>query len=461
MAVFGHSPIWRQIHIRREPASRTLNNGLVQATFQLTPKAISSLSPLPTWPAATSGRASLSLPSSLIHLQAGSDVFDANRQFLLLDQYTGPQSQRRRQYIVLQDMNGAAQITVNLDVYDNQPVLRYSVSYRNLQRRRCLSPSVDMLPLDVRRQWASATPHCSVNQWSVDHASRPISSRLRPLLDPGGTAVEVYSGAHGQHCGWLAVRDNNLRGLFAGWEFDGRTKTTVLQQASTGYLQFSASMLDLNHPVAPDGDFSGAVGIYRSLPWRLRRSRLSHAAFHGIGAGEARARPRNISRTSRGIPGPTQGNINEHILNQNAEHRGVPGCGTFHCGSGLGAGASATGTRIPTKFPTDWRRSRLCTLAGHEVRPAFRADRSRPGQSGAAGQSRLDLYRERWLLRRHCHCAFPISPAGLAHPAGHPYHRRLWRRLDLQDGENMVKTCTKTTHTHDPTTATMPTRWRV
>jgi hypothetical protein len=69
--------------------------------------------------------------------------------------------------------------------------------------------------------------------------------------------VQVYSGADGQQCSWLALRDSDQRGLFAGWEFDGRTKTTVRQRdsASGGYVQFNSTVLDLNHPVEPNAEF--------------------------------------------------------------------------------------------------------------------------------------------------------------------------------------------------------------
>jgi len=49
------------------------------------------------------------------------------RPFLLLDQYIQTiDPSGLRQYIVLQDLNSAARITVIFEVYDNQPVLRYS-----------------------------------------------------------------------------------------------------------------------------------------------------------------------------------------------------------------------------------------------------------------------------------------------------------------------------------------------
>src|ERR1035438_7518867 len=86
-------------------------------------------------------------PSSLIHLQAGNDVFDAHRQYSLLDQYTVSVSPSGvRQIILLQDLANAAQITVVLDIYDNQPVLRYNLRYRNLTASPEYVTLIDMVP---------------------------------------------------------------------------------------------------------------------------------------------------------------------------------------------------------------------------------------------------------------------------------------------------------------------------
>src|SRR5581483_3584259 len=73
-----------------DPVQNTwiLNNGWIQATFQLTPdsrfitQSINDLRSGDFW------LASLTQPSSPIHLQAGNDLFDARRQYQLLSQYT-------------------------------------------------------------------------------------------------------------------------------------------------------------------------------------------------------------------------------------------------------------------------------------------------------------------------------------------------------------------------------------
>src|SRR5208283_3349497 len=183
-------------------------------------------------------------PSSPIHLQAGNDVFDASRQYSLLDQYTVSASPSGvRQVILLQDVANAAQFTVIFDIYDNQPVLRYGLRYRNTTGATAYVTWIDMVPWAFNDTGQHYTAF-NVNQWAV--ASVPENfETLQSPLDPAGAPVAVYSGAHGQQCGWLAVRDTNNRGLFAGWEFDGRAKVTVQQQGSQGILQFYSTVLDL------------------------------------------------------------------------------------------------------------------------------------------------------------------------------------------------------------------------
>ena len=116
---------------RRTPGR--IGNGWISAVFQLSPdghfltQQISDLQSGDQW------TTSPNRPTSPVRLQAGTDVFDAQRPFLLLDQYTQTVNPSGlRQYIVLQDLTSPAQITVLLEVYDNQPVLRYSLLYRNL-----------------------------------------------------------------------------------------------------------------------------------------------------------------------------------------------------------------------------------------------------------------------------------------------------------------------------------------
>ena len=155
-------------------------------------------------------------------------------------------------------------------------MLRYHLRYKNLTASRVYVKSVNMLPWTFADDGKRYTA-LRVNQWSVDLRPEDFEP-LQTVLDLNGTAAEVYAGAHGQQCGWLALRDTDNRGLFAGWEFDGRSKTTVRQRGAEGYLDFASSILDLNHPVEPSESFYDAHGVSGAVSRRFRRSRLSHAS---------------------------------------------------------------------------------------------------------------------------------------------------------------------------------------
>src|SRR5215471_16324346 len=112
----------------------TLNNGLIRAVFQLTPdgyfltREISNLQSGDRW------TASANRPTSPIRLQTDNDLFDAQTVFQFVSyntqMLTAPAGVRLS--IVLQDLNNRAMITAVFEVYDNQPVLRYSLKYKNL-----------------------------------------------------------------------------------------------------------------------------------------------------------------------------------------------------------------------------------------------------------------------------------------------------------------------------------------
>ena len=65
-----------------------LSNGWIQATFQITADGHFLTQSIYDFRSGDVWMAPSNQPSSLIHLQAGNDVFDAHRQYSLLDQYT-------------------------------------------------------------------------------------------------------------------------------------------------------------------------------------------------------------------------------------------------------------------------------------------------------------------------------------------------------------------------------------
>src|SRR5262249_33114747 len=127
--------------------SWTIHNESVYAIFALTSEGhfvtneVSDLHSGDRW------TASPNQPSALIRLQAGGEVFDAQRQYTLRDQsVVGISPSGIRQNIVLDDLSGAARFTIVLEVFDGQPVLHYSVIYRNLTASTVVVSSFNLLP---------------------------------------------------------------------------------------------------------------------------------------------------------------------------------------------------------------------------------------------------------------------------------------------------------------------------
>ena len=426
----------------------TLGNGWISAVFQFTPdgyfltRQISDLQSGDQW------TPSANRPTSPVRLQAGADVFDAQRQFVLLDQYSQPVNPSGvRQYVVLQDLNSAAQITVILEVYDNQPVLRYSLIYRNLTASQVYVNWINMLPWTFDDSGQRYTAF-SVNQWSVNPTPEDFEPQ-QTALDPNGAAVEVYSGADGQQCGWLALRDSNLRGLFAGWEFDGRVKTTVRQLSSPGYVQFSSTVLDLNHPVPQSTDFQTPYGFL--------------GLFHGDWD-EAGYRTQRFVEAVLAKPAPDpksfpyvswdswayQEQIDELTLLRNAAVAASLGVELFIVDLGW-ARSIGDWYEDPAKFPdglaavstyVHWLGMKFgLHFALTEADPNSPVLQANPDwtsteNDGYFGASSLCLSNQPtrdWLIQQGIRIIDDYQVDWV-----------------LQDGQNMVKQCTKTTHTHDP-----------
>jgi len=425
-----------------------LGNGSLQAVFQLTPDGHFLVRSLVDLQDGDQWAPSPNLASSPIHLQAGNDIFDASRSFGLVNQYTQVLTPSGlRQFIVLQDTQGAAQITLMLDLYDGWPVLRYAVSYRNLTGAPVHVTLADMLPWSFADNGQYFTG-LRANQWSVSPLPEDFEE-TQSVLDLSGAPFEVSSGAHGAHCGWLALRDSTARGLFAGWEFDGRAKTTALQQADAGYVQLSSTILSLNHPVQPMEDFQ--------VPFAFL------GFFHGD-FDEAGYRTQRFVEAVLAKPAPSTSmfpyvawdswaygtNINEAVLKQNATIAASLGAELFIVDLGW-ARSIGDWYEDPNKFPdglasvSDYVHSLGMKFGLHfaltEADPASPVLQANPDwtsseSDGYFGASSLCLSNKPtrdWLIQQGVRMI-------------DDYH------VDwiLQDGENMVKQCTKTTHTHDP-----------
>jgi hypothetical protein len=426
----------------------TLNNGLIRAVFQLTPdgyfltREISDLQSGDRW------TASANRTTSPIRLQTDTDLFDAQTPFQFVSQSSQNISAPAgvRQSIVLQDLNNRAQITVVFEMYDNQPLLRYSLKYRNLTATTTHVTWINMVPWtfdDLGKRYTAFR----VNQWDVLVKAGNFQTS-QTLLDTVGTSVEVFSGADGQQCSWVALRDSDQRGLFAGWEFDGRTKTTVRQDGTKGYVQFSSTVLDLNHPVDPNTEFqvpNAFVGTFHG-EWdeaAYRTQRFVEAVL-------AKPAPEKtfpyVSWDSWGY----QDKIEENMLRRNADRAAAIGTQLFVVDLGW---ARSIGDWVadPAKFPSglgalsDYVHSLGMKFGLHFAlaqadpnSPVLQAnpDWTATDSSSYFGSANLCLAHkpvQDWIVQQ----AVRIID---------DYH------VDwiVQDGQNMVKQCTKSTHTHDP-----------
>ncbi|MEO8595317.1 MAG: alpha-galactosidase [Candidatus Solibacter sp.] len=426
----------------------SLSNGLIRATFQLTPSGnflTNDLSGLQTgdrWVAAD-GR-----PNSVIRLQTETDSFDAETQFSLVGQYAESLSPGGvRQFIVLRDVQQRALLTVVLDLYGDYPVLRYSVKYKNLTPASTHVTWVNMAPwtfADLGKRYAAFR----VNQWNV--TSRPDDFQpLLSLLDTLGTGVDLNSGSDGRQCGWLAVRDSEQRGLFIGWEFDGLTKTTVRQDGAKGYLQLASSILNLNHPVETNGEFqipAGFIGLFHG-DWDeagYRTQRYVEGVLARPAPG-AKSFP-YVSWDSWGY----QDKIDEQTLRRNADLAAAIGVQLFTVDLGWARGIGdwqADAAKFPSGLGAlaDYVHSLGMKFGLHfalaEADPASQVLKDNPDWTatdvsnyfGANGLCLSNKPTQEWLIQEAIRMI-------------DEYH------VDwiLQDGQNMVKQCTKTTHTHDP-----------
>jgi alpha-galactosidase len=419
----------------------SLTNGSLKATFQLTDSGNFLVNEVSDASAGAYWRPLSNRPSSPVILTAGSEVFDAQRQYTLLNQWTKTITPSGvQQFIVLQDMKGIAQVTVILELYDSLPVLRYHLQWRNRQSTTMYVNSVNLLPWTFSDN-GNTFAAMRVNQWSVAPVPKNFESTEQTLATDG-TPFSVYAGAHADQCTWLAVRGSDGQGLLAGWEFDGRSQASVDQVVpgnGLGYLEFSTSILDLNHPVDPSGDFetpSAFIGLF-------------HGSFDEAGYQTQRFADAVLAAPVRDS-WAYQTAIDEVTLRANADVAASLGVELFVVDLGWALGVG-NWYADPQKFPSgldalaDYVHSLGMKFGLHfplaEADPASPVLQSYPdwtstendGYFGAASLCLSNLPAQQWLIQQALHII-------------DDYH------VDwiLQDGENMVKQCTKTTHTHDP-----------
>jgi alpha-galactosidase len=349
--------------------------------------------------------------------------------------------------VSLSDLAERAFIQVDLEIYAEQPVLRYRTRFTNRQARRVFVQAADMLPWNLETRGESLTTF-RVNQWVKSGQLGNFDPLEGPLADDG-TAWAVESGASGQHCGWLALRDGHDEGLFAGWEFDGRASAALQQFGPAGYAALSARIDRLNQPLDQGQEFD--------VPW----------AFIGLFKGDWDDAGWQTQRLveavlARPVPEPErfpyviwdswkyQTAIDEATLRRNADLAAQLGIEVFVIDLGW-ARQIGDWREDSRKFPSglkalsDYVHSLGMKFGLHFAFAEAMADSPvlRANPDWASSQS-YGYFDARSLCLSHT-------------PVREWLVNEALRMIDdygvdwiVQDGENMVKQCTRTTHTHDP-----------
>jgi len=424
-----------------------LENSRIRAVFELTSQRTFEFRGLENVITGDDFTPPLGARISPLRFDLDSSRIDEHSEFTLVDTSSRPIPRRgMQQSIVLDEAAGLGRITLLLEMYDDQSALRYRWSFENRLQQQVSVRYIDLMPWAFdSRDVTWRTFH--VNQWSASGTAGNFETFARPLPSSGEMTI-VQSGAHGPHCGWLALRDGKDRGLFAGWEFDGRATAAVQHLADVPSLQMLAMIHDLKAPVAPGAVFAA--------PW----------AFLGVFRGDwddAGWQTQRFVEAALAQPVPDQNfpyvmwdswkysvDIDETRLRRNAEIASRLGIEVFVVDLGW-ARALGDWRPDPAKFPSGMRAlSDYVHSLGMKFGlhfPLAEADLKSP----------VLVQNPDWTSTDRNQYYHGVSLC-LSHRAVRDWLvRETVRMIDeynidwiLQDGENMVKLCTKSSHSHDP-----------
>jgi alpha-galactosidase len=434
-----------QFSFDQKQSQWSLSNGVIHAEFQLTPHGIFQVNEINHLQNGVSWKAAPQDASSPISINLDGTVYDSKTHFKLISQrVVTPSAMEAQQIIVLQDFQGKVRIRLELDMYAGQPVLRHRVSVTNLEQSVVYAQAADLAPYSFSAD-AETFQLRRVAQWTV--APTPENFQTTVLtMNPDGTPVKWVTGSQGAYCTWGAVSDENGRGLFVGWEFDGQAQGSARQVANES-VQLSAKVLSLHHPLPPGSTFdlpAAFVGVYQG-DWDEAGFRTQQFAESVL----ATPAPPGFPYMSWDSWGYTT-NINQQTLRANAKIAADLGVELFIIDLGW-ARQIGDWREDPKKFPgglralSDYVHSLGMKFGLHfalaevmagapvlEANPDWISSVS-SGYHGALSLCLSNRPTQQWIIQQALHMIDNYNVDWI-----------------LQDGASMVKQCTKTTHTHDP-----------
>ncbi|MBI4907151.1 MAG: alpha-galactosidase [Acidobacteria bacterium] len=439
--------IFAQLSSAYDTAERrwTLRNDLAEATFRLDPdghflfEKLRSLRNSDAWTASNGG-------SNPILVKLSTEHYDENTTYrLVTHSKRGITRNGYRTSIVLDDTKRHGRFFVDIDMHSGSPTVRIAQRFRNIQSSPVELREADPLPISFSDDGRTYRGF-RVSQWWGGGYGGNFETSLVQLQNE--TEMGVYSGAYGQQCSWAALRDNLNRGLFVGWEFNGRALATLIHLPTEKRVQFHIVPEEFRRTVAAGGD--------HTLP----------PAFFGLFRGdweEAGYQTQRYVESAIAVPSPDEQfpyvvwdswdydlAINEDLLRRNADIAARLGIELFVVDLGW-ARSIGDWYEDPKKFPSGLR---ALSNYVHSLGMKF-------GLHFAFAEAHQDspILRENpdWRSSQNYHY-FGADSLCLGHrPVRDWLLSQTLRLIDdyrldwiLQDGENMVKFCNKETHTHGP-----------
>ena len=439
--------------VNYDPESRTwtVGNESMEAIFQHSPEGFFRYRSLVNKKTGRVWAAPAAEPSSPIRLTVDGITLDENATYQLLRHSSLPIKPEGVRVLILFSTQAAqGQVRFEAEVYAGQPFLRFRTFYTNTKSQRSFVTEADML------SWKFAGANevfrgFFVGQWKFGGARGNFEPHEVNLTE-AEQAAEAFTGAYGDHSAWGALRDGPDHGIVAGWEYDGRARAHAEHRKDTGVVRLDAQVMRLNHPLGPLDEFA--------VP----------AAFLGLFQGdwdEAGYRTQRFVEAVLAAPMPdpeifpyvmfdTWGYgevIHEDTLRQAAERAAALGAEVFTVDLGW-AVRIGDWYPDPEKFPnglkafSDYVHSLGMKFGLHfaplEAMPDSAVLREHPDWEAYNPRRQTNYFGATPLCASHR----PVREWIIAETL------RIIREYGvdwlLQDGENMVKYCESTEHSHDP-----------
>ncbi len=425
----------------------TLQNSAMQASFALSPAGIfqfvsfsTSDGRLSFVPVANDQMSPISLTSD------GVSVNDSTPWTLLETHPEKAAANGVRRVITLQNNPLSLQVQVNLEVHPGQPFFRYYLTVTDTGSAPHVITAANLM------NWRWRTGGKDMQAFSVHQYQSGTADFLNPnlvVLDQTDGGSTVFSGAHADYITWLVLSYPAGNGIVAGWEFDGQASITATQADSNSPVVITGGPNFLNLTVNP--------GTPRTLP----------AAFLGLYFGdwdEAGYRTQRYVEAVLAMPIPDNNfpyvafdtwgyntAFSSAGLNQMAANAAAMGVELFIVDLGWN-------TAIGNTQAANWK-------FGDGGLPAFSNYIHSLGMklglhwtpAEAAPDSDVIVNNPDWAATE-LYEYFGADGLCLSNTPMQAYAQAEISEMVnnyqpdwiTQDGENLVKQCTKTTHTHDP-----------